>query len=114
MNNFRFLVPLILTEILEGIGAVLLGIRGRKNLLLIFLANMITNPALTLCGALLYRRLSMNAVLAVIYLILEPLIILAEGKIYESYLEEKHPYRISFILNLISMIGGVLWNWLRF
>jgi len=113
MKALRFLVPLFLTVAFEAGGAFLLGIRERKKLLLILLTNMLTNPCLTLCGALLYRHLPMPAVRLIVYALLEPLIILAEGRIYQSYLEEEHPYRISFILNVISIAGGILWNWLQ-
>ncbi len=113
MKAPRFLVPLFLTVVLEEAGAWLLGIRERKKLVLILLVNMITNPCLTLCGALLYRQFPMHVVRIIVYALLEPLIILAEGRIYQSYLEEEHPYRISFILNLISIGGGILWNCLR-
>ena len=109
--NLRFLVPLALTEVFELCGAYALGLR-KKALLLVVLVNALTNPLLNLVIALLGPGLPGNGLKLLTYGILEPLVILAEGRIYQSCLEESHPYRISVILNMGSILGGLLWNWL--
>lgn len=110
MISFSFLVPLALTELFELSGAYLLGIRKKRDLLLILLVNMMTNPALSLCGILLYRVFPIDTVMGIVYWLLEPLIILFEGRMYQIFLGKEHPYCLSFILNMISITGGMLWN----
>ena len=112
MNPLRFLIPLFLTIVLEEAGAWMLGLRGRQ-LLIVMLVNMITNPALHLIGILLSRFLSGDTVMGIVYFVLEPIVVLAEGKLYSLERNLPHPYRISLILNVISLTGGILWNLLR-
>lgn len=108
-SEFLFLVPMALTVVLEVLTAFLLGIRRPKQLLLVVLVNVLTNPLLHLFAGLLYRVLPMSVIHVLIYAVLEPLVILTEGRIYEMGLEVSHPYRVSFIMNLVTITGGLLW-----
>ena len=108
-SEFLFLVPMALTAVLEVLTAFLLGIRRPGQLRLVALVNVLTNPLLHLIAGLLYRVLPMTVIHVLIYAVLEPLVILLEGRIYQMGLDVSHPYRVSFIMNLVTVTGGLLW-----
>ena len=108
-SEFLFLAPMALTAVLEVLTAFLLGIRRPGQLRLVALVNVLTNPLLHLIAGLLYRVLPMNVIHVLIYAVLEPLVILLEGRIYQMGLDVSHPYRVSFIMNLVTVTGGLLW-----
>ena len=106
-----FIKPLLLTLVFECALAVLLGMRG-KDLLLVFLVNLVTNPLLSLTVAVLRLHLSVHRTNLVIYLLLEPLIILAEAWIYQRCLNQKrNALQLSLLLNCFAILGGILWNY---
>lgn len=104
--------PLILTVILEAAAAYAIGIRDWKNQYLILLTNCITNPILVLFSLFVFVKF-FGAVTGMwlTYLVLEPVVIYAEYGIYLSKMNTKlHPFAVSLILNLVSVIGGNLWR----
>ena len=107
---FSFLLPLLLTEVIEiGIGCII-GIRKKWDVLLIFLVNIITNLSLNLLLFILRSKGFIDEGYLLIYLVLEPLIILVEWLFYRWFMEcEKNKLMISIVLNLCSIIGGLLW-----
>ncbi len=103
-----FLYPLILTLVFELAAAYVMGVRSRHSFLIIFLANCFTNPLLNICISLLPAQAVMRKL--IIYCIFEPVVILSEFLIYRYDLEEDiPPFRLSLILNLASVLGGLLW-----
>lgn len=110
--DLSFLIPMALTVVIEMLVGYLLGVRTVKQQILIALANILTNPLLHLIAGLLYPKLGLPAVHMLIYFVLEPLVILLEGRIYQIGLGIPHPYRISLIMNLITIAGGLLWMFL--
>lgn len=103
-----FLYPLTLTLIFELTTAYLTGVRSRRSFLIIFLANCLTNPLLTISISLLPAKGVMRKL--IIYGIFEPIVVLSEFLIYRYDLEEDiQPFRLSLILNLVSVFGGLLW-----
>ncbi|MBQ5756850.1 MAG: hypothetical protein IIV88_06290 [Erysipelotrichaceae bacterium] len=105
-----FLKPLLLTLVFELLIAFLLGLRG-KDLLLVFLANLITNPLLSLLVGGMNTFLSAGQIQLVVYLLLEPLIVLFEAFLFQHYLNKKrNGLLLSFLLNCGSILGGILWN----
>lgn len=111
MNMFRFLIPLFLTVFLEEAGALACSLRGR-HLIEVLLVNMITNPAMHLAAGISARVLPMETVMRMVWFVFEPLIILAEGNLYARDRSFPHPYRMSLIMNLITITGGLVWNYL--
>ena len=109
-NELLFLRPLVLTVMLECNGAYALGIRKPRELFLVVLVNAVTNPLLHVCAGLAGRVLSGTMLQILIYGLLEPLVILFEGWVYSKASEMPHPFRVSFILNMTSIAGGILWN----
>ena len=108
-SELLFLVPMALTAAFEVMTAFLLGIRRPRQLLLVAPVNVLTNPLLHLFAGLLYRVLPMAVIHVLIYAVFEPLVILLEGRIYQMGLDVSHPYRVSFIMNLVTVTGGLLW-----
>ena len=108
MTLETFLKPLLLTILLECIVAFILGLRN-KDLILVVMVNIITNPPLVyICLALMYY-LGVDKAYLITYLILEPIVIIVEWLIYRQYLNKKTNYLLlSIILNVVSIIGGLI------
>lgn len=105
-----FLKPLLLTLIFELLIAFLLGLHG-KDLLLVFLANLITNPLLSLLVGGMNTFLFAGQIQLVVYLLLEPLIVLSEAFLFQRFLNKKrNGLLLSLLLNCGSILGGILWN----
>ena len=112
MNNLLFLRPLLRTVLIEGIAAWLIGIRNRKDLMLIVLVNALTNPLLHLLARMFRTVLPGKTAAALVLAVLEVLVDFTEGWIYQKGSGMSHPYRISLILNICSLTGGLLWSFL--
>ena len=97
-----------LTLILEVGVALVLGLR-RKDLLVVTLVNVVTNPlvVLTLNLCLLLGRFTPSWYLVAA---LESGAVVAEGFLYRSCLSRKfcNPFLFSILLNIISFTGGLL------
>lgn len=96
----------LLTEI--G-GALVLGVRRGKDLLLVFLVNVLTNLPLVLILDLvyLYDREHLTWYLIAF---LELAAVVTEGLLYQNYLSFRkwHPLLVSLLLNSISYLGGLI------
>ncbi len=101
-------LSLWVTLLLETAAALALGIRQRRDLLLVLLVNVLTNPVvvLTLNLFLLAGQTPPWYLVA----ILETAAVTIEALLYRSRLEYRriHPFLLSLILNSISYIGGLL------
>ena len=98
----KFRISLALTWVLELPASFVLGVRG-KDLLLVFLVNLLTNPA-----AVLASTLMRDGFLAQIFI--ETVVILVEGWYYETYgRSSRRPYLCAAVCNLFSyFIGKIL------
>ena len=107
---YLFLKPLFLTLTLECGLAYVLGLR-KKELLLTALINLITNPILVYISLLLMYHIGIEKGQIITYLLLEPIVVLSEYLLYRKYLPVKRNCLfLSLILNLISVLGGLLWQ----
>lgn len=107
-----FIKPLLLTIILEGVVAYIMGLRSSKEQILVALVNIITNPLLVYVSLFLMYHEGIQTGRVLTYLVLEPLVILVEYLIYRSCLKNRNCFVLSLILNIISIIGGLLWQML--
>ena len=102
------LLSLTLTLVLELGGALLLGVCARKDLLLIFLVNVLTNPPLVLTLDLVYLAHGMPPW----YLIaaLELAAVGIEALLFYRRLTYSRiqPLLLSILLNAASFLGGLL------
>ena len=84
----------------------------KKGLLVVLLANVLTNPAYVLTILAIRIRMAPDST-KVIQLFLEALITLIEGLFYKKYLRElRHPWLFSLAANLFSIGAGVFYRWL--
>lgn len=96
----KFSVSLILTLLLELPVSYLFRVRGR-DLLLVFLVNVLTNPVAVLVSTAAGDGLFVQFGI-------ETVVIAVEGWYYRSYGSEiRHPYLCAVVCNLFSYIVGV-------
>ena len=104
-----FVKPLVLTIVFELVAAFIIGISQKKNLILVILVNVLTNPVLVLISSLLMYYLGIEIGQLLTYIILEPIVIFVEYHIFKRYLlVQRNPLVISLILNAVSILGGII------
>ena len=97
----KLVISLLLTLVTEFPVAFLCQAKG-KDLLLVFLVNILTNPAVVLVSTLTGDRVSLQ-------MILEGMAILAEGFYYNKYSTYmRKGFLCSFCCNLVSYGAGLL------
>lgn len=97
----KLVISLLLTLVTEFPVAFLFQAKG-KDLLLVFLVNILTNPAVVLVSTLTGDRVSLQ-------MILEGMAILAEGFYYNKYSTYmRKGFLCSFCCNLVSYGAGLL------
>ena len=104
---------LILTIIVEVLFAIILGVRKKKDILNITLANAITNPPLVSLTFACNLFFGLNARMILEY-ILEILVVFIEGFIYHKYLNFKkiNPFVLALLLNIASYGLGIIYNYI--
>lgn len=105
------LISLLLTLAFEILGAVILGVEKRRDLAVVALAQLATNPIVVITSLwfnLRYGLAGRTAALAV----LEPLAVISEAVIYKKALEycKIKPLMLSFLLNCFSFVAGEILN----
>jgi hypothetical protein len=100
-------VSLILTILFEAGIFLLIGKRKKKDLLLVMLVNVITNPVVVLSYWLAVLYTNWNHVL--VTMLLELFAVLTEGYYYKKYGQDfGRPYLFSAAANAFSFGTGVL------
>lgn len=98
-------VSLALTVLIEEAVALLYGIRRKKDLLLVFMVNLFTNPLVVL----LYYLLPGSRI-PVVFL-LEAFAVLTEAYYYRSYGEKiRRPFAFALLANVVSYGSGLALN----
>ncbi len=102
-------LSLVLTLLFEGAVSLILGLRNPRDLLLVGLVNILTNPLVVLTVNLTVF-LTHSPPPWYLVAILEIAAVAAEGLFYRNRLEYRriHPFLLSLILNAISFTGGLL------
>lgn len=105
------IVSLILTLILEIISSILLRIRSKRDLIIVIIANICTNPVVVYMSNLLALICNKTSFIIGV-LVLELLAILIEANIFKMYLKDRNKdhLKISIINNFISFNIGNLIN----
>ena len=106
-----FGVSLGLTLLLEIGIAFLLGLRRKKEVLLVILVNILTNPP-TVLLYWLYRRYCEGASMPV-QIVLELVVVIVEAWIYHSFAKEenwriKRPILLAVVSNVVSWGTGLV------
>jgi hypothetical protein len=107
----RFLVSLLLTIVIEGAVAYLLGFRKRQLFLALTLINAITNPILN-CLLLVLGLLGIPVTLIRV-LLLEIVVVIAEWRllVYAFGDPSRRFLVLSILANAASFLTGVLIFW---
>ena len=121
------LVSFLLTETTEAGAAFLLGLRRRAGFMLVFLVNLLTNPAVVITSTLLPMRTPMWVTYGLVLGAAEAAAWLAEALLYLRYRDlvremlplrafpRMGPFVLSAVLNGVSFAAGaVLSAMLRF
>lgn len=121
------LVSFLLTETTEAGAAFLLGLRRRDGFMLVFLVNLLTNPAVVITSTLLPMRTPMWVTYGLVLGAAEAAAWLAEALLYLRYRDPVRemlpvrafprmgPFVLSAVLNGVSFAAGaVLSAMLRF
>lgn len=107
-----FGISLLLTIVIEGIAAVCWGLRSRKELKLVLLINVLTNPAAVLVHWLV--QVYVGGASLPVQIVIEIVVVTVEAWIYRSFAEEngfqiKRPVLFAIVANGLSWgIGGLL------
>lgn len=102
-------ISLMTTVVVEIIVSLLLGMRDKKDMLNVFLVNVLTNPAVVSLGYAVNVYFGYKVRLCSL-VFLEITAVLLEGAVYKKYLNFKKigPYKLSIVLNVSSYVVGVL------
>ncbi|MCL2323385.1 MAG: hypothetical protein FWC47_14935 [Oscillospiraceae bacterium] len=102
-------ISLILTEVFEIGFFFLIGKRNKKDMMLLVLVNVLTNPAVVLIYWMVFLYTDWNTVVTKI--LLEVSVVLIEGYYYKKFGQDfKHPFIFSAAANGFSYGMGVLLN----
>lgn len=103
----RLVESLLVTILLEELLAWLFGMHQKKNLLLVLLVNVLTNPLVVICYYLGISFIQCNS--WYIKLVLEGMAVICEALYYQRYGEQiKHPWFLSILLNGFSFGSGII------
>lgn len=98
-------MSLILTLLLEVGFALIYGIRDRKDIVLLILVNILTNPLVVLSYYLIINYTVVNGLIAIV--VLELMAIFTEGYYYRTYGKTfRRPLLFSVYINLFSYLTG--------
>ncbi len=101
------------TILLETSFALFAGIRGRKNLLTVVLAQIITNPAVVLL--MLWCGMNLRWHHAMYELPIESAVVVVEWLLYKNFLRDlKRPFAFSLAANYFSYSFGIVLSYLGF
>lgn len=107
---WTLLISLGITIVLELAFAFFFKVRRAYDLQLIFVVNIITNPAVVLLHYLLVQRSGLSQIPVVI--LLETVAILVEGFYYKRYAENVNmPFLFSIGANAFSYFTGLIINY---
>ncbi|HEX2994891.1 MAG TPA: hypothetical protein VHP14_08705 [Anaerolineales bacterium] len=107
----RYLLALLLTILVEGCVAYLLGLRSRQSLLAVLAINVLTQPALNyLLLVLVYLNVNVTFMLIIA---LEILVVILEWQllVYIFRAPTRRFLAVSFLGNALSFLVGLLFFW---
>lgn len=105
--TYALVVSLVLTILFETGFYLLIGKRNKKDLLLVVLANVMTNPVVVSLYWLAFLHTDWNRV--TVTALLELFAVLTEGYLYKKFGQDfKYPFLFSLSANAFSFGAGVL------
>ena len=105
-----YLIPLVLTVVIELAVAFLMGIRGKRNCLLILLVNIMTNGSINWLHGILFKWFGNSGTLF-IYTAGEMIVVLTEYWLYRNDLNtDRNVFVYALLANTASVLGGIIWK----
>lgn len=103
------IISLILAIFIELLISIIIGIRKRNDIITIIAVNTLTNPTVVFIANVL-NNYEFVLLYWIIVLLMEIIVVLIEGKIYEKILSFKQipGFLLSFINNIISFEIGLI------
>ena len=102
-------VSLLLTLVFEEGFALVWGLRGKRELGLVALVNILTNPVVVLLYYTATGPLRWNAIPVTV--VLEASAVLAEWRCYRAFSDQvKRPFLFALLINLFSYGAGCVIN----
>ena len=97
------IISLILTIIIELITSIIMGIKNKRELFIIILINICTNPIIVYISNIIAMVYNVTLYWFII-LIMEIIVVIVEWKMIEIYMEieKKRAFKISLINNIVS------------
>ena len=107
---FYLLFSLLLTILIEVIVAVVLKIRTVRDVCVVIVAQILTNPVVNI-GSLFVAILNSSYWYGLYLFIIETIVLFVESFIYKSCLQNKRvsPFRLSYLCNLTSFGIGIVY-----
>lgn len=107
-----FAISLVLTLIIESAVARVWGLKTKKEMLLVLLVNILTNPTAVFCAWLFNGLLGSNCSFG-FQCVIEVIVVIVEAKVYSSFAREegwniKKPLQFAIIVNMVSWLSGVV------
>ncbi|MBO4697226.1 MAG: hypothetical protein J5643_08115 [Lachnospiraceae bacterium] len=101
---------LFLTLIVEVPVAFLLGVRKSEDLETVVFTNAVSNPVLITVVFLLLRLNIILGTVNVVILLMEIIVVFAEGAVYRRFLRggKINPFLLSFLANVCSFAVGAI------
>ncbi len=105
-------ISLVLTIVIEVILALIIGVRGNKNIINVIWINCLTNPIVVGTTNLVYLISNSLLMRNIVLILLEILVVLVEGILFRKFLEEVKikPLILSLYLNGLSFGIGLIIN----
>lgn len=104
-----FLIPYLLTLVIEELAALIWGYRKWKDLATVWWVNTVTNPLVTLIRYLLTQNVHSSDARTWILIAVEVLVVLAEWLLFRRFLSKgSHHFLFSLSLNAASYGAGLL------
>lgn len=107
------ITSLVLTVVIELSFAILFKVRGKEDIAIVILVNIVTNPIIVLIENLLWtiNNYTLMMILSLsFWVILEIVVMCVEGFVYKKLKVKSQfgPYKLSIILNSISIAIGII------
>ena len=103
-------VSLLLTLVIELAVSLILGVRDKNDILVIALANIITNPVAVYIYGCISKYSSAIMIMIGTVILIETAVVIIEYLIFKRYLSLKriNPFLFSFIINALSFFIGMI------
>ena len=108
-----FILSFVITAAFETVTALFFKIRRARDLGVVLLSNILTNPLLNLFYMLAVLKMGIAGA-RIVLIMMEALVITGEALIYRKLIPSlAHPFLFSLTANLLSFCGGTLMTILK-